>query len=307
MPVPLSDHDAFRKLVAPAVEILIGRTYAAAGDTDWQMTDKFDRGDYLEMTGVVRNTTYGEELPVVWLYPKNWNGRVVVWLDDTGKSSLFSRDAPAERDEPPMLKPAILQLVKSGATVLGADLLFQGEFLKDGDPIKQTRTVANPREAPAYTFGYNYSLFAHRTHDILTLVRFIRTAKIDSIPSPSSVAVAGFGHTGPIVAAARAVSGDAIDLAAIDTGGFRFAKLLDYRDPQFLPGGAKYLDLPGLLALAAPQRLWLTGEPNVPGIVAKGYQQLGATNALTVVSRPSIATGICRNQMASALSQVKRL
>ena len=126
--------------------------------------------------------------------------------------------------------------------------------------MKQTRTVANPREAPAYTFGYNDSLFAQRTHDILTLVQFFRTAKIDSIPSPSSVAVAGFGHTGPIVAAARAVSGDAIDPAAIDTAGFRFAKLLDFRDPQFLPGGAKYLDLPGLLALGAPHRLWLAGE-----------------------------------------------
>ena len=57
-------------------------------------------------------------------------------------------------------------------------------------------------------------------------------------------------RTGPIVAAARAVAGDAIDLAAVDTGGFRFAKLLDFRDPQFLPGGAKYLDLPGCLRSA---------------------------------------------------------
>ncbi|HEX5472846.1 MAG TPA: acetylxylan esterase [Lacipirellulaceae bacterium] len=275
--------DLFRKLAGPAAEILIGRTYATAGDTDWQMTDKFDRGDYLEMTGLVRNTTYREELPVVWLYPKHWNGRVILWLDDSGKSALYAQNSRDPNGSPaaPILQPAIRQLVKSGATVLSADLLYQGEFLPDGKPIKQTRVVANPREAPAYTFGYNYSLFAHRTHDLLTLVRFIHTAKIDSIPSPSSVAVAAFGQAGPIAAAARAVSGNAIDLAAIDTGGFRFAKLLNYRDPQFLPGGAKYLDLPGLLALAAPQPLWLTGEPNVPRVVSNVYQQLGARNALT--------------------------
>jgi hypothetical protein len=271
--------DDFRKLVAPAVEVLIGRTYATAGDSEWNTTDKVDRGAYLEMTGLVHNKTYNEELPVVWLYPKKWNGRVVLWLDDAGKSALFNRDAPAERAD---LRPAITELVKSGATVLGADLLYQGEFLKEGEPMKQTRTVANKREAPAYTFGYNNALFAQRTHDVLTLLKFIRTEKINSIPSPSSVAVAAFGHIGPIAAAARAVSGDAIDAAAIDTAGFRFAKLLDYRDPQFLPGGPKYLDIPGLLALGTAHRLWLAGEETVPDIRTQSHRELGQPNGVSV-------------------------
>jgi hypothetical protein len=271
-----SSPEEFRKLAGPAVEVMIGRTYDAAGDTEWDMTEKTDRGDYLEMTGFVRNKTYSEELPVVWLYPKKWNGRVVLWLDDAGKAALFNRDASAER-----VQPAIKQLLDSGATALGADLLYQGEFLKDGEPLKHTRTVQNKRESAAYTFGYNHSLFAQRTHDILTLVKFIRTAKIPSIPSPQSVAVAAFGHTGPIAAAARAVSGDAIDAAVIDTGGFRFADLLDYRDPMFLPGGARYLDVPGLLALAAPHRLWLTGETD-RALVSESYQQLGKADNLKI-------------------------
>jgi hypothetical protein len=87
---------------------------------------------------------------------------------------------------------------------------------------------------------------------------------------------------GPIAAAARAVSGGAIDLAAIDTGGFRFGQLLDYRDPQFLPGSAKYLDVPGLLALGAPHRLWLAGEENVPTIVSDTYRALGEMDQLSV-------------------------
>jgi hypothetical protein len=212
------------------------------------------------MTGLLRNTTYGEELPVVWLYPKQWNGRVVIWLDDAGKSSLFDSDGS--------LNDPVLQLVKDGMTIVGADLLYQGEFLKDGKPVTRTRVVANPREAPAYTFGYNHSLFAQRTHDVLTIVKFLRTAKIESHPSPSSVAVAGFGIAGPIAVAARAVAGDALDLAATDTAGFRFAKLLDYRDPKFLPGGAKYFDLPGFIALGASHGLWLTEEQGAADIAA---------------------------------------
>ena len=34
----------------------------------------------------------------------------------------------------------------------------------------------------------------------------------------------------------------------------------DAHDPDFLPGGAKYLDLPGFLLLGDAQPLWLAGE-----------------------------------------------
>ena len=52
----------------------------------------------------------------------------------------------------------------------------------------------------------------------------------------------------------------AIDRAVVDTAGFRFAGLKSIDDADFLPGGAKYLDLPGMLALSAPYPLWLAGE-----------------------------------------------
>ena len=59
--------------------------------------------------------------------------------------------------------------------------------------------------------------------------------------------------TAPIAAVgAVAVRGGAVNAAAIDTRGFRFGKLTDYLDANFLPGGAKYGDLPGFLSLAAP-------------------------------------------------------
>jgi hypothetical protein len=265
--------DTLRRDVGGGVEVLIGRTLAEAGDVEWQLKDKSDRGEYVEMTGRLRNKTHGEELPVAWLYPKQWNGRVVVWLDDSGKSAIFNSDGSP--------RASLLQLVKGGATVLGADLLFQGDFLPDGQPVKQTRVVANPREFAGYTFGYNPALFAQRTHDVLTLVKFLRTATVATHPHPTSVEIAGFGGAGPIVAAARAIAGDAIDRAVVDTQGFRFGKLRDYRDPQFLPGGAKYLDLPGMLALGAPHPLWLAGEGSDPGLVSAAYRATGQTAKLT--------------------------
>lgn len=263
--------EGLQTVVRPAVEVLIGRTLAKAGDVEWKLEDEQDRGQWLEKTGILLNTTYGEELKAVWLCPKQWNGRVVVWLDDQGTSSLRSGDGE--------VKPAVLKLVQAGAAVMGAELLFQG-----GEPIEQTRVVANPREFAGYTFGYNHTLFAQRTHDVLSIVSLLRHANAGPCPQPKSVAIAGWRSTGPLVAAAGALAGNAIDRTAVDTQGFRFGKLLDYRDPMFLPGGAKYLDLPGLLALHAPRPLWLAGEGQEPAIITAAYREDSQTENLATFS-----------------------
>ena len=269
--------ESFRKVIGSGVEAVLGRTLATAGKVEWELKHKADRGGFVEMTGLLRNQTHREELPVTWLYPKQWNGRAVVWLDDSGKAALFNADGS--------VKPEVKQLVDAGATVLGADLLFQGEFLKDGQAVKQTRLVANPREFAGYTFGYNHSLFAQRAHDVLTLVKYLRSYESNANhPSPKSVAVAGFGGTGPIVAAARVVAREGIDHAAVETSGFRFGKLLDYRDPAFLPGGAKYGDVPALLALNAPAKLWVGGEA-APALATKLYGAANAAGALTAAAK----------------------
>jgi dienelactone hydrolase len=272
-----SSVDAFRQLAGNGVEAVLGRTFAGAGKVAWELKNKQVHGNYVEMTGLLRNETHGEELPVAWLYPKQWNGRAVVWLDDSGKAALFNADGS--------VKPEVKSLVDAGATVLGADLLFQGEFTKDGQAAKQNRVVSNPREFAGYTYGYNHALFAQRAHDVLTLVKYLRSYETNpNHPAPKSVDVAGFGGTGPIVAAARAVARGAIDHAAVETGGFRFGKLTDYRDVSFLPGGAKYGDVPGLLALNAPGKLWVGGEA-MPALTAKVYSAANADFSLAAAPK----------------------
>ena len=267
--------EGFSQVVGGGIEAMIGRKISDTGEVLWELKNKNDRGAFVEMIGLLKNAVRHEELPVHWLYPKKWNGKAIVWLDPNGKSGLFNADGT--------LKPAISKLVDSGATVLGIDLLFQGDFLKEGKPITHTPIVASTREFAGYTHGYNHSLFAQRTHDVMTAVHFLRTAKIGDHPNPTSVALVGLGDIGPIAVAARAVAGKAIDKAAIQTNGFRFASLKDYRDVNFLPGGSKYLDIPGMLAVAPTSPLWLSGEGNQPALVSDTYKK-AANSQLQVVT-----------------------
>lgn len=261
--------DELRKVVLPAVEVLIGRSYANAGKVVWKEDQDQDLGDYVQRPGTLVNETYGEEVNVLWMCPKKWNGKVVVWLDDSGTAAVCDDDGN--------VNPAVAKLIQAGAAVLGADL-----FLPGGKAQERARVVGNPREFAGYTFGYNHSLFAQRAHDVLSIVSFLRHA--DGGPCPNaelkSIAIAGWNGTGPIVAAAGALAGDAVDRTAIDTQQFRFGKLLDYRDPMYLPGGAKYLDLPGLIAVQAPRPQWITGEGTQPDLVTAAYDETSQANAV---------------------------
>jgi dienelactone hydrolase len=268
-----------RGLLEPALQVMIGRRYEEIGEVSWKLTRKIDHGSYLEMLGLLTHDRGGEALPVVWLYPKTWNRQATLWLTETGKAGLFADDG--------QLQPAIRTLVEAGQTVLGVDLLMQGEFLDAHPGVTGNRVVENPREYAGYTYGYNPALFAQRTQDVMMLVRFLRTAEIANHPQPSAISLVALDGTGPIAAAARGLLGAKIDKAAIDTRGFRFSQLLDYRHPMFLPGGAKYLDLPGMLWLQAPQRLWLQGEAEFP-LIAQAYRTTQAALVVPGASRPQL-------------------
>jgi len=245
---------SLRDLIGGAVEVMIGRKLSGAGKVEWELVHKTDRGSWIEMSGLLRNTTHGEELPAVFCYPKQWKGTTTVWLSGRGKACLYNESGG--------LSPEVQKLLDAGITVMSADLLYQGEFLKDGQPLEKTGRVKNNRESAAYTFGYNPTVFARRVQDVLTVVQFIKTS---DRPSKRLDVVAVEG-AGPWLAAASVVADSAIDRAAIDTGGFRFGKVLDIHSPDFLPGGAKYLDIPGMLAAGTAGQLWLDGDSAPAGV-----------------------------------------
>lgn len=262
--------ERFRQTYGGAFDIVLGRRPADAGPVEWEAIHKSDHGAWLETTGLLRNKSQHEELPAVFCAPKQANGHTVIWLSGAGKSALFTADGS--------LEPAADKLVSSGATVAGVDLLYEGEFLADGKPLMRAPGVKNPREAAPYTFGYNDALFAQRVHDVLSVVAFVK----HSDPPARRLTVVGLDGAGPWVAAARALCGEAIDQAVIDTAGFRFGNVLALQDAGFLPGGAKYGDVPALLALGAPGRTWVAGETaDGLALALSQYQALNAAHNLT--------------------------
>ena len=235
------------RLLRPAFETILDRSFAEAGTITWELDGKDRELGLVRMTGVLRNTTHDEEVPVAWLYPNDWNGKVVIWLDDAG-SAATPIEPGAE----------IKQLLDAGTAVVAADL-YHARDSSDEDGRLRQRKVENPREYAGYTYGYNDAAIVRSVHDVLTILSFLRNTEVEGHDAPSHVALAGFGDAAAIALAARVTAGEAIDRTAVDTAGFRFATLDDWRHPLFLPGGVRYLDVPGLIA-SGTGSLWVSGE-----------------------------------------------
>ena len=222
---------------------LIGRTTPKYKEVAREKVTKVKRDGYLEFTDILRLKARGESLPVVSLYPaKDWNGKAVLILSDNGKAGLFAGDG----------KPtaAVRAHLAAGTSVVGVDLFQQGEFLKDGRPLAQSRVVRNPRQFAGYSFAYNHTLFARRVHDVLTVLAWVRGFESEK---PEHIRVEAAGNIAPVAVAALAVDGKGVKEAAVNAGTFSFADLKSYRDPNFLPGAVKYGDLKSLRRLAAAQ------------------------------------------------------
>jgi dienelactone hydrolase len=252
----------FSDVIGGAWDVIIGRKLPGKDDVTQENKHKVEGDDLLKFHTLVRLARHGEELPVLFFLPRNWNKQVAIWVSDDGKSSLLKEDGSP--------KPDVQQLLNAGVAVALPDLLYQGEFLADGQPMTHARKVKNGRDFVGYTVGYNHPLFSQRVHDLLTTIAFCRFSKYE----PTAVNLIGLGRVaGPVVAAAAFQAGDAVNKVAIGTRGFRFASITDAYDPMLVPGAVKYGDVPGLLALASPHPLWISGEgAQVPSLTSKAYQ-----------------------------------
>jgi dienelactone hydrolase len=267
------------------IETILGRRLSEVGEVEFEFADndsegKSDRGSHWEMVGILHNRSHKEAVPAVFLHPKeNWNGTVALWLHGNGKSGLFNDDGS------PIA--AVQKLVDKGVSVAGIDMLYQGEFLTDGKPLAETPRVANPREAACFTFGYNHSVFAQRVHDALSAIAFIR----DHEYQPKRIVVIGSNGAGHIAAAAGSQATSAVHGYAIDTAGFRFIDVEDMHHPDFTPGGAKYGDLPGMLARLAPTPMLLAGENDTASLLNL-YEGAHAETMLTTSAREKFSDAL---------------
>ncbi|QEG38827.1 alpha/beta hydrolase family protein [Roseimaritima ulvae] len=232
----------YRELVGTAWNTIIGRTVPDTEQLERDIVDQTDRDGYRMVKQVVKLKSHDESLPVVSLIPTkaNRNGKTVLWIDDRGKASLMN--------ETGKLVDRAQQFIDAGTSIIAADLFGQGEFTEDGLPVAQQRVVKNPRQYAGYTFTYNPTLLVRRVHDVMTLLAQARTGE----GKADELIVYGRGGAEPIAAAAVATSGANVKRLMLQSADFRFDAVPSYRDPYFVPGGVKYGDLPGLLALVAP-------------------------------------------------------
>ena len=256
--------EEFEKIARPAWRTLVGASDGAAVMFTTEPNPAPDeRGAFLIRTGVLSNVAQDTLNPVIQMEPGKPTRRTVLWLDGRGKAGLFNADGSPRAE--------VARLLDAGCVVLGLDLFRQDAA---ANPV-----VANPREAPAYTYGYNRTVFAQRVSDVLVALRFARGSE-----PRSAITIFATGGTGPLAAAALASEPAAADAAVIATGGFRFENVADWRDANFLPAAAKYGDLPGALALAAPRPLYLIGE-SAPTLTEATYRRAGAEKKLTLAPK----------------------
>ena len=255
----------FRSTLGQAFDVILGRSLEEIGNVHSKGIEEGpdSTGRFENLAGsagthhgqrILLSNRFSEEVRIrSWSNPGRAS-RTLIWISGGGIGDLSAPD-----NEP---RTAVKRLLEAGVRVISTELLGQESRAGNGG-FDRNRLVLNGdgsqgwHRHAAYTFGYNYPLFTQRVHDVLTIMSYV-TSKWPG----SRLELVGLGPVaGPIAAAARAQGGEALHKTAIDTGGFRFADINQFDHPMFLPGAARYFDLPGLLLLPrGGGDLWLTGE-----------------------------------------------
>ena len=283
--VPQSSDDlkTYRNTVGRAWETIIGRRLDQVGSVKFSETAQTSNNGIRLTLGLLNHVEAREQLPAMTLSAGDALQKgVVVWITPTGKSGLLNGDT---------VIPAASNIIKAGYTILTADLSAQGEFLSDGKPLEaqrmwyQRKGEAGWERFSGYTYGYNHSLFAQRTHDILSLIKYAQT-----LAGTQSVHLVGLEKdVGPLVLAARSQAGGAVETTLADLHDFRFATLTKHDAPMFVPGAVKYLDVDGLLSCCAPHNVVVAGAKDI-NVSAKAYAAANAQRSLKIVERSLIDT-----------------
>ena len=247
-PKSTADLMTARAVVGGAFEVMIGRSLPKEGEIVFAHHSEESAPEYNVQRGT--GTSDGYAINTTLLYPKQWNHSVILWLSLKGEKSLIDStgklSGPAER------------MLKKGYAVACPQL-----YLPDAlqNPHGFTPVPNQPEKAfkgsAVFYYGYNSGVFAERVRDALALIAIIRDDK--SHPA-DHISVAGVEGAGIVAAAATALSTSTVNQLACDTGGFRFARLDNIWDVNFLPGAAKYGDVPALLSLCAPVKTTVIGE-----------------------------------------------
>ena len=116
----------FKEIHGEAIKSIIIHGLAKSDELERVKVKKVARDGYIEFGDILRNKVTGAELPVVSLFPteQEWNKTVTIWLSGEGNAGLYDAEGK--------LNATIQKLLSTGSSIISADLLYQGEFLKEG-------------------------------------------------------------------------------------------------------------------------------------------------------------------------------
>lgn len=266
----------FQSLVAGAVEVIVSRDLPTSGLTRVVEEHTTKADGYTRQELVIEYVPAHEVVRATEFVPSYWNQKVVVWLTENGEQACTNSDGS--------MKGYMRAMLDEG-NLLVAARLFGGigqDEPDDGTASSFPRFVPTDRDIASYTFGYNRCLVAQQTCDILTMISALQAR----YPGLEQITICASGEPAVACALSTAYLRDVEKYAfMIQSNGFRFKSLLDWHDRRFVPGGGRYGDLDGFLALAAPCKMLLVGEtPDAIPLVCSAYQAVDAMQNLEVVS-----------------------
>jgi hypothetical protein len=240
----------------------------AKGESTFALGSKEEKADHLLMRGA---TTCGKiTVDGTYLYPKQWNNTAVLWVSSKGEASIL--DGNGDLAEPAR------KLLAEGCSIACPKLYMQGAAKNPNVYDDGKRKLDSFNGYAGYHYGYNPSLFAERVHDVLAMIAMIRDHEKHR---SQRLVVVGVEGAGPIAAAAVALAKADVTQLIADTEGFRFANLKDVWDVNFVPGAAKYGDIPAIFALCSGTTTTVIHEDGktLPGVVAS-FRAAGNESAL---------------------------
>ncbi len=226
----------------------------------------------LSISRVILNcSSRGTQIPLLVLNKQEKPSGLIVWTTHVGKDAAFNVDGTPTKD--------LFDLLNQNLIVVLPDLIRQGEWSGDQSSENGPRLVEDQRAYSAFSYGYNRSLPAERSSDLLTVIAATKE-KINSDGHSIPLYLLGDRRTASWAVPAAAIAGSVIDHAILRTDGFRFSDIDDFKAEEFVPGSAKYGDLPSLLALRSPHATTIVGEKQIPTVVSDAYQSQHAAKNL---------------------------
>ena len=251
----------YRRVLGTAVRVMMTDKLPSPKDISLVAPPREEGKDGVKITRqTISRLNSGEAMPVQEIRGKDFDGRVVIWVDPAGLAGLWKDGA---------LVPAARKIIEEKVGILAV------EVLRTGSTFGLKRTPINKTFA-GFTFGYNRPLVSDRVHDVLTAVAFAQKqgAKV--------IHLVGHGEAGPWVALARGLCANSVARTAADMNQFRFEKIVSIEDDMMLPGALKYGGLMTLAGLAAPHELYLhnTDGTGSSRYLEAAYQMSGGAKNL---------------------------